>query len=228
MSFPRLWFLMSLFALACSGCAEGPLWRIGQYTPWAQSQWAEEEKIANTQFLIKRQMTEMTQAAVNAPIEEQQRVAEKLAEKASTSQVLLLKLHAVNLLGQLDCPAAVDALSKASRDKNSDVRLAAIKAWGQMPAENAIPNLQAMLGSDTHIDVRLAATRGLANFSGQRAVQAISLALNDPDPALQSRAAKALGKVTGEQFGDDVPAWRQYVASLGGAVTPAEPNRLFR
>ena len=197
-----------------SGCAEGPLWRMGRYTPWAQNQWAEEEKIADTLFKQKKDMTAKVNAAIGAPVERQQEVAYELSEIASRSPVLLLRLHAVNQLGRLKCPAAVDALANASQDGNFDVRLAAIKSFERLPASTAIPNLQRLVGSDTNIDVRLAATRALGKFPGSRAVSAIGLALNDSDPALQLRAAESLQAVTGESFGRDIPAWQQYVSRL--------------
>lgn len=200
-----------------SGCAEGPLWRMGKYTPWAQSHWAEEEKIADTLFTQKREMAAKVDAAVGGPVERQQEVAYELSEVARRSPVLLLRLHAVNQLGRLKSPAAADALANAAQDSNSDVRLAAIKAFEKLPAGTAIPNLQRMVDSDTNIDVRLAATRALGNFPVSQAASAIGLALNDPDPALQLRAAESLQAVTGESFGRDIPAWQEYVAGLPGA-----------
>ena len=199
-----------------SGCAEGPLWRMGRYTPWAQNHWAEEEKIADTLFKQKKVMTAKVDAAIGAPVERQQEVAYELSEVASRSPVLLLRLHAVDQLGRLKCPAAVDALANAAQDSNFDVRLAAIKSFQKLPASTAIPNLQRMVGSDTNIDVRLAATRALGKFPGNRAVSAISLALNDSDPALQLRAAESLQAVTGKSYGRDIPAWQQYVSRLPG------------
>ena len=197
-----------------SGCAEGPLWRMGKYTPWAQNHWAEEEKIADTLFTKKREMVAKVDAAVGGPVERQQEVAFELSEITRRSPVLLLRLHAVNQLGRLKSPAAVDALANAAQDSNSDVRLAAIKAFEKLPAGSAIPNLQRMVGEDTNIDVRLAATRALGNFPVSQAASAIGLALNDPDPALQLRAAESLQAVTGESFGRDIPAWQGYVAEL--------------
>ena len=197
-----------------TGCAEGPLWRMGRYTPWAQNQWAEEEKIADTLFKQKKAVVAKVDAAVGAPVERQQEVAYELSEIANRSPVLLLRLHAVDQLGRLKCPAAVDALANAAQDSNFDVRLAAIKSFERLPASAAIPNLQQMVGSDTNIDVRLAATRALGKFPGRRAVSAISLALNDSDPALQLRAAESLQAVTGESFGRDIPRWQEYVTSL--------------
>ena len=197
-----------------SGCAEGPLWRMGRYTPWAQNHWAEEEKIADTLFTQKKEMVAKVDAAIGAPVEQQQEVAYELSEIARRSPVLLLRLHAVNQLGRLKSPAAVDALANAAQDSNSDVRLAAIKAFEKLPASTAIPNLQSMVSGDTNIDVRLAATRALGKFPVSQSASAIGLALNDPDPALQLRAAESLQAVTGESFGRDIPRWQEYVAGL--------------
>lgn len=212
----------SLIAACCvfSGCAEGPFWRAGKYSPWAQNHWAEEERVADTLFVRKRRMTESVQAVVGAPVEDQQKVAKSLAEVLHRDPVLLLRLHAVKMLGELNCPAAVQALIDASHDHTSDIRIAAIQAWGKMPAESAIPHLQEMIGSDTDTDVRLAATRSLGNFSGQQAVAAVSLALDDRNPALQLRAAESLEKITGEQHGRDISAWQRYVRN----VVPDQPD----
>jgi hypothetical protein len=221
----QLSFLFALAITICSlGCAEGPFWRAGKMTPWAQKQWAAEEQIADSLFARKRKMTESVDAAIGGPLEDQQRVAQELAEVLYRDHVLLLRIHSVKLLGQLDCPAAVKALVDASQDHTSDIRIEAIKAWGNLPPDTAIPHLQQMIGSDTDIDVRLAATRTLGNFSGQKAVSAIALALDDRNPALQLRAAESLGRVTGEQFGRDISAWQQYVQN----TTPDQmrPNDL--
>jgi hypothetical protein len=52
-------------------------------------------------------------------------------------------------------------------------------------------------------------------------VQALGIALDDADPALQHRAVQSLERVSGEDFGDSVPAWRQYVR--GEPVNAPEP-----
>ena len=211
--------IISVSSIQISGCAEGPLWRAGKYSPWARNQWAAEEKIADTLFARKRKMTEAVAGVQAAPIEEKQRVAEMISEIVHRDSVLLLRLHGVNLLGQLNCPASIQTLTDASRDNNSDIRIAAVKAWQRMPSETAIPQLQEMIGSDTDVDVRLAATRALGDFSGQQAIAAVSLALDDSNPALQLRAAESLAKITGEQLGRDIGAWQQYV----GKISP-QPN----
>jgi HEAT repeat protein len=199
---------------------------MGKYTPWAQNHWAEEEKIADTLFTKKKNMTTMADAAVRAPVEQQQEAAAMLSEVASRDSVLLLRLHAIQQLSRLRCPGAIDALANSSKDHNSDVRLAAVKAWKSMPANDAIPSLQQMVGSDTSVDVRLAATRALGSFPGPQAVPAISLALNDPDPALQLRAVESLQLVTGKPLGRNVKVWQNYVANVTPASEQTAPGQV--
>lgn len=206
-----------------SGCAEGPLWRAGKFTPWATQQWAAEEQIAETLIANKRKMSESVARVAGGPTENQQEVAQQLQRVVHSDPVLLLRLHAVKLVGDLHCPAAVQTLSDASRDSNSDVRIAAVRAWEKMPAEVAVLNLQDVMGSDTDIDVRLAATRALSKFPGRQAVEALSLALDDRNPALQLRATESLQLVTGEPIGPDVGAWQSYIAqSQNQSRLPAE------
>ena len=204
-------------AIQLVGCADGPLWKTGRYSPWARNKWAAEEQIADTLFSRKRQMSEAVASVTSAPVEDQQRLAQTISEIVLRDPILLLRLHGVNLLGQLNCPLAVQTLQSASKDNNPDIRIAAVKSWQAMGAQTAVPQLQNIIGSDTNIDVRLAATRALGNFNGQQAISAASLALDDTDPALQLRAVESLQRITGESLGRDVSKWKQYV----GNVAPA-------
>ncbi len=224
----KLFFLLMLLislSVAVSGCAEGPMWRSGKLSPWARNKWAAEEQIADTLFVRKQRMTESVNSVLHAPIDEQERVADELAEIVHRDPVLLLRLHGVKLLGELNCPSALETLKTISRDYNTDVRLAAIKAWENKPTEHSIPQLQEMIGSDTNVDVRLAATRAVGTFSGTQAVQALSLALNDPDPALQLRATESLQSVTGEPLGRNVVAWQEFVKQYTASAIPDAPDQ---
>ncbi len=205
-----------------SGCAKGMLWKTGQLTPWGRKQLAEEEKFADTLFNKRRRLDESVAAAKNGSLEAQQQVAEELSKTISEDSILLMRLHAVKLLGELENPAAIEALETASRDYNTDIRIAAIEAWKKKPANIAVAQLQQMVGSDTNVDVRLAATRALGQFPGEATTRALSLALNDPDPALQMRAADSLRASTGQPFGRDIVAWQEYVQQH--VKTPLEPT----
>ncbi len=201
-----------------SGCSEGPLWRSGKYSPWVRDKWAEEEKIADTLFSRKNRMETVVQNAVAGPLNVQEDAAQALSDIVFRDKVLLMRLHAVRLLGQLkSSPTAVETLIKASKDNDRDMRLAAIESWKTLGTDAAVPQLQEIIGSDTDIDVRLAATEALGHFPGRASVSALSLSLNDRNPALQVRATESLRKVTGEPLGRNVVAWQQYVKNVAPA-----------
>jgi len=199
------------------GCAEGAFWRMGRFSPRVREKWAEEEKLADTLFVKKRRMEEGVTRAQNGTLDEKQRVARELGEIVYRDTVLLTRIHAVRLLGQIDCPAANDILENALRDFNSDIRIATIDAIQHKPSDIAVPLLRRVIGGDTNTDVRLAATRALGKFKGDQTVAALALAINDNDPALQLRAAESLRAVTGRPYGKNIAAWQEYVQNSGAA-----------
>ncbi len=203
--------------LAFCGCAEGPLWRLGQMSPWTQQKWVQEEQIADTLFARKKEMNNLVATARGQSSQQQNAAAEKLAEVALRDPILLVRLQAVRNLGELNCPAAQKALRQASMDPDADVRLTVVEAWRKMPAEHALPQLQEILGSDTNVDVRLAATRALGDFPGSPSIAALRMALSDPDPAIRMRATQSMARASGESFGSDVRAWQQYAKQITGA-----------
>ena len=215
--FVRLLLLLVavVFIQQFAGCSEGPLWRTGKYNPWVRDKWAEEEKIADTLFSRKSRMENVVRNAVNGPIDVQEEAALALSDIIFRDKVLLMRLHAVRLLGQLKgSPSAVETLTRASKDNDRDIRLAAIESWKTLGTEAAVPQLQEIIGSDTDIDVRLAATEALGSFPGRASVTALAMSLNDRNPALQVRAAESLQKVTGESLGRNIVAWQDYVKNV--------------
>ncbi len=212
--------------VSLTGCAEGRLWRTGQYVPWAQNKWIEEEKIADTLFVKKREMREQVEFAINGTQQDQQNAAKFLAEIVRRDSILLHRIYAVKLLGQLDCPASLKALQEATEDSNSEIRIAAIGSLEQLPADNSLPRLQEILMDDTNTDVRLAAARAIGEFSGEQAITAVAVALDDQDPALQRRVMQSLEKISGEPLGIDLVAWEKYVkATTSDSISPTLKSR---
>jgi hypothetical protein len=134
----------------------------------------------------------------------------------------------VALLGQLESPQAIETLKLASRDSDSQVRLAAVNGWQSQPAGIAVVQLQEIIGSDTDVDVRLAATRALGAFPGRDSVNALSLALTDSNPAIQFLATESLEKITGEKIGVDVAAWQSFIAAQSGESGESVTNAIDR
>jgi HEAT repeat protein len=206
---------------------------MGQYSPWVVRKWDAEEAVANTLFKKKREMNEAVRAAAAGTQAVQDETAAKLAETALRDPIILTRLQAIKMLGQLNCQVSHEALDQLGHEPDIDVRLAVVEAWRKMPATSAVPALQSLVGSDTNVDVRLAATRALGDFPGQASVQALRLALTDGDPAIQLRATESLGRVTGESFGANVASWKNYVNQTAGSrqvdtAAQADPNSLQR
>jgi len=202
--------LFAALLISISGCAEGYFWRTGKYAPWVREKWAAEEQVADTLF---------SRNVAGSTVEAQQEVANKLSEVILRDPILLMRLHALKLITSLDCPKTTETLSIAANDPSSDIRIATVKALERTSGEDAIYQLQDILANDTDDDVRIAATRALGSFQGQASVRALSLALEDRNPALQISATESLMRTTGQQaIGRDVTAWQQYVQQVSPQV----------
>ena len=227
--------LLAVFALSIFGCAEGAFWQTGKYAPWVRKKWEAEEQIADTLFARKKRMTEAVASVAGSAVESQQQVASKLSEVILRDPILLLRLHAIKLITSLDCPKTTETLLIAANDPSSDIRIATVKALERIPGDESIYQLQEIMANDTVDDVRIAATRALGNCQGQTSVRALSLALEDRNPALQISATESLMRATGQQsIGRDVGAWQNYVRqaapSAGAATIPgsSEPTQIAR
>ena len=194
------------------GCAEGPLWQTGSYLPWVRKKWLAEEQLAETYFQKKRSLDQLVDNSGDS-LELQNKAAKQLADIVYREPILLLRLHAVELLGKIPTSEAARSLQIASKDPESQIRTAAAKSLGLLPAEYAIPALQEIIGSDTNVDVRLAATKALGRFSDSAAFTGLSIALTDTNPAIQYAATESLNEITGEKIGADVAAWQSYLSA---------------
>ncbi|HBO44840.1 MAG TPA: hypothetical protein DD670_13095 [Planctomycetaceae bacterium] len=153
--------------------------------------------------------------------EEQQRIAGQLAGEFRTENDPLIRAQMVRTLSKLRADEADSVLREAMEDSSLEVRIAACQVWGDRKSPEAVELLGRRIASDTNTDVRLAAARALGETRDQAAVAKLGVALDDSDPALQRRAVMSLQRLTGENLGNDVNRWRQYVN--GEPIVPAEP-----
>lgn len=206
--------LLFLIPLLVSGCAKGALWKLGYLSPQVRQQWADEEKYARTWQTLQTEMTATVERAKESGLADQQRTARQLGAMIQDDHRVMVRIHATELLGQMSPDAARGALMLAAEDPEADVRIAACHALTRWGDSDSLIGLQKILGSDTHPDVRMAATRGIGSFKGPQAARALRMALDSESPALQLAAADSLKKCTGENLGQDIPAWQEYLANL--------------
>ena len=197
------------------GCMGTPAYRM-----WYRSQWMEDEQTRPSLHARLEELEALRSRAGSMSEAEQAQIAANLSRSVADDPTPLYRAHAVRTLGELSTPAATEALRAALHDRDASVRIAACAAWGGRGTEDAIPVLAEVLSKDAELDVRIAAARALENYRTPDVVPALGIALDDSNPALQHRAVQSLEAVTGKDFGNSVPAWRQYVRN--GAVDPAE------
>lgn len=214
-----IWFAI-LGTCLFAGCAEGPF-GLARYNPVLVDEWRKDEKFGPTLHQRLEEMRDWEGRAGSLGADQELMICAQLSELIRTDSNTLLITQAVRTLGAIDSAQSLDAIRFASTHPQPDVRVAACRAWGAKKSAEAGEMLANLLNSDTHLDVRLAAARELKGFPGQATIQALSVALDDSDPALQRRCAESLEAITGKSLGSDVKAWREYIAS--GQVKPAEP-----
>jgi HEAT repeat protein len=117
---------------------------------------------------------------------------------------------------------ATEAIKTAIHDPDSDVRVVVCEAWGRRGGDESRHLLAEMLGNDTNVDVRIAATKALGRFKNDpEALRALRLAMDDNSPAMQYRAVESARTISGKDFGNNLIAWREY---MDGGNPPEQPS----
>lgn len=203
-----------------SGCTEGFMLHQNGWNPWVRKKWAEDEAYIETLHARRDKLRALAANADQMPPAEQERVSRDLVSLLNEDSIVLLRLEAIRTLGAFQTSTAANALHHALKDGDPEVRIAAVKAFEQRGGQESFDALATTINSDTNIDVRLAATRAMASYRGPAAEQALAIALDDKDPALQYRAMQSLRDISDRDYGNNAVAWREYLR--GGNPAPSE------
>lgn len=157
------------------------------------------------------QLKKLASEATKSDQQTRHRVVEKLVTGIRSETDSLIRAETIRTLGNYPDPVADPVLKAALNDPDADVRIAACEAWGKRGDAQAAGLLAPMLSSDVNQDVRLAAARALGKIKDPQALTALGDALTDSDPAMQYRAVLSLKENTGQDLGNNVDRWRQYV-----------------
>jgi HEAT repeat protein len=209
--------------MAVSGCADGPFGQLTALNPYYRDQWEKDERAGPTFHTPLAELRAIRRNPTGLSPEEQRRLIPTLADIVQNSTNTIVRAEATLALAEFPAPETIPALQVAIHDEDPDVRMAACNAWGRRGGPEALDALSQTVSDDSDTDVRLAATAELAEFRDQQTVQALAVALNDKDPALQHRAVQSLKSVSGQDYGDNVPAWRDYVEGRS-PVLPEPPT----
>lgn len=217
----RLITATAIMILSASGCSERPFQSWGLVDPWSRKSWKEDEAYGPTYYTKREELKKRRGNIRSLSPEEQERLAIEMADRLRDEQHPVLRGDIIRTLAVLPSPTAAEALKQATADNDPDVRIIACEAWGKRGGGEARQALAQVLGSDTDPDVRLAATRELGRFKlDQEAMQALKLALDENNPALQNRAVESLKNMSGKDYGTDMVAWREYIDGGNPAMPP--------
>lgn len=217
-------FLLALYAVAVlCGCSAGPdlMGRVG----WLGRDDPEDAiRYGPPPKQQVRQLQDLAASSGGLDMAARQRVSGDLVFRLGRESDPLIRVEIVRALGAFVTPGTIAGLRTAMDDSDPTVRVAACQVWAQCGGPEAIGVLAERLGSDTDVDVRLAATQALGAFSDPAAYRALTIALDDSDPALQYRAIDSLRRSSGREFGNDIASWRQFAQ---GGNPPPVPKPSF-
>jgi len=101
-------------------------------------------------------------------------------------------------LGAIGKPEALAPLVEALRDSDPSVRAAAAWALGELGQKEAVKSLIALLVEETDNSVKAEVATALGRLEDRRAILPLVEALQDRDPEVQERSAKAIDALSTE------------------------------
>lgn len=217
-----------LLPLAVGCGVNGSNWQnMSAWSPIHYRQMVADEQIVASFQQQLEQLETLADGASGMPIDVQRRHVQELVVSVRTESNPLLRAEVVKTLAAFPIVQAEEGLRLAIEDPIVDVRIVACEAWSRRGGVEALRQLIETLNSDTDADVRLAATRGLARFPSSEAIEALATALNDPDPALQYAGAETLKAVSGQDYGYNISAWREFVQGREPSVAAPSVARRY-
>jgi HEAT repeat protein len=164
----------------------------------------------------------MRSTGIDSP--EQRQITDQLARQMQVEPDPLVRQAVVRAISKFRTPMAQQVLEAGLADEDVAVRTACCKALGERAETVSINRLAATLRADEDVDVRLAAADALGKIKSPESMQALAVALDDRDPAMQYAGVQSMKAISGKDYGPDVQAWRQVAA--GGSPPPAEAPSL--
>lgn len=199
------WALLALGLLLGGGCTSGR----GMNGMFARKPVSEPGVTVPEEY--RQELRQLAKSAGKQSEAKQEEIAQQLANGLKVEKDALLRMEVLQAMGAMQCPTALSMLRLGMKDPDADVRVACCQAWRQQGGQEAIDLLAAAATTDSELDVRMAAARCLGELGDKRGVPALGQMLEDRDPAMQHRAVASLQRITGQDLGNDVNAWIDYV-----------------
>ena len=161
---------------------------------------------------------EFSSRSTGTDAEDQRKITNQLARQIQIEPDPLVREIIIETIANFRTPLAQQVLQAGLHDEESAVRIASCHGLGLQGDPAAVINLEKTLRGENDQDVRLAAAEALGSIKTPDSIQALSIALEDRDPALQFVAVESLKSISGQAFGGDVRAWQQYANGEAPAI----------
>ncbi|WP_145089317.1 HEAT repeat domain-containing protein [Anatilimnocola aggregata] len=186
--------------------------------PWVTKDWNADEAYAPTYHRKVQDLADLRNRAPSMTPEEHQRFSAEIVAELQKEEAVVMRTELVKTLATLPTEQSRAAIQMAANDADAYVRRQACLALAKNPDATSLQILGQVLANDNDTDVRLVAAKSLGQFRDPQATQALAVAIDDNNPALQHTAMDSLKSVTGKDYGYSASAWREYVQ--GGTPTP--------
>lgn len=123
-------------------------------------------------------------------------IAELVPMLASANPVV--RLAALEALGDVQHPASLPVLTAALDDPDPQIRIVALEALAAQNNDSAVAGIEPYV-FDRELEVRIAAIEALADYENEAAVPTLAALLTDQNSLIRLHAVNALGEIGGEQ-----------------------------
>lgn len=209
----HLLVVASVAAAGCSSISYPNMWPFPEY----------ERTTYHTPSMRVDAIRQFAERSTRVDSPEQRKLTDQLARQIQIEPDPLVRLAVVQTVAEFRTPLAQQVLEAGLNDDDKAVRVACCQLLGNRGEVSSVPHLAAVLRSESEVDVRLAATSALGKIKSPESMQALAVALEDRDPAMQYVGVESMKSVTGKDYGPNVEAWRQ-VATGSGAPPEYAPS----
>jgi HEAT repeat protein len=181
----------------------------------------------NTPAMRSTAIGEFASRSTGTDTPEQRQITDQLARQIQVEPDPLVRQAVIRAIAEFRTPMAQQVLEAGLADEDEMVRVTCCTALGERAEPASVASLAKTLREDESKDVRLAAAQALGGIKSPEAIQAIAVALDDRDPAMQYVGVQSMKSITGKDYGPDVQIWRQVAAGQAPAErAPSIAERL--
>lgn len=177
----------------------------------------------NTPAMRAEAISEFGMRSTGVDTPDQREITDQLARQLQVEPDPLVRQAVIRAIAEFRTPMAQQVLEAGLSDQDEMVRAKCCQALGERADAASVPSLAKALREDADHNVRIAAASALGKIKTPEAMQAVSIALEDRDPAMQYVGVQSMKSITGKNYGNDVQAWRM-VAAGKTPETPETPS----